>query len=80
MATVGFGDFEWDEDKARSNVQNHGVSFEAPAPFSSTSDKHHFAFSPDGTKIRANQGHSVELEWTGLPAPSPRITPTNNRE
>ena len=28
MATVGFGDFEWDEDKARSNVQNHGVSFE----------------------------------------------------
>ena|ERR1041384_7973980 len=28
MATVGFGDFEWDEEKARSNVQNHGVSFE----------------------------------------------------
>jgi uncharacterized DUF497 family protein len=28
MATVGFGDFEWDEDKARSNFEKHGVSFE----------------------------------------------------
>ena len=28
MATVGFGDFEWDEDKARSNLERHGVSFE----------------------------------------------------
>jgi uncharacterized protein len=28
MATVGFGDFEWDEDRARSNLEKHGVSFE----------------------------------------------------
>ena len=28
MATIGFGDFEWDEDKARSNFEKHGVSFE----------------------------------------------------
>ena len=28
MATVGFGDFEWDDDKARSNLEKHGVSFE----------------------------------------------------
>ncbi len=28
MATVGFGNFEWDEDKARSNLEKHGVSFE----------------------------------------------------
>jgi uncharacterized protein len=28
MATVGFGDFEWDEDKAHSNLEKHGVSFE----------------------------------------------------
>jgi len=26
VATVGFGDFEWDEDKARSNLEKHGVS------------------------------------------------------
>ena len=28
MAAVGFGDFEWDEDKARSNLEKHRVSFE----------------------------------------------------
>jgi len=28
MAAVGFGDFEWDEDKARANLEKHGVSFE----------------------------------------------------
>lgn len=28
MATVGFGDFEWDEDRARSNLEKHGVSFD----------------------------------------------------
>ncbi len=28
MATRIFGDFEWDENKARSNQAKHGVSFE----------------------------------------------------
>ncbi len=28
MATKIFGDFEWDENKARSNQAKHGVSFE----------------------------------------------------
>jgi uncharacterized protein len=28
VATVVFGDFEWDEDKARSNLTKHGVAFE----------------------------------------------------
>jgi uncharacterized DUF497 family protein len=27
MATVRFGDFEWDESKARTNERRHGVSF-----------------------------------------------------
>ena len=27
MATVVFGDFEWDEEKARANVEKHGVDF-----------------------------------------------------
>ena len=31
MATTIFGDFEWDEEKARSNIQKHGVSFEEAA-------------------------------------------------
>jgi hypothetical protein len=28
MATVVFGDFEWDDRKALSNLKKHGVSFE----------------------------------------------------
>ena len=28
MATIVFGDFEWDEEKARSNLKKHGVGFE----------------------------------------------------
>ena len=31
MVTVTFGDFEWDEDKASSNIAKHGVSFEEAA-------------------------------------------------
>ena len=27
VATVIEGDFEWDEEKARSNLEKHGVSF-----------------------------------------------------
>ena len=27
MATVIEGDFEWDDEKARSNLEKHGVSF-----------------------------------------------------
>ncbi len=28
MATVTYGDFEWDADKATTNVSKHGVTFE----------------------------------------------------
>lgn len=35
-----------------------------------TSDKQRFALSPDGARIRANQGHSVEVEL-GLDAAAP---------
>ncbi len=28
MATVTFGDFEWDDRKAAANLKKHGVSFE----------------------------------------------------
>jgi uncharacterized protein len=28
MATVVFGDFEWDSDKAAANARRHGVTFE----------------------------------------------------
>jgi uncharacterized DUF497 family protein len=28
VATVRFGDFEWDDEKAAANLKKHGVSFE----------------------------------------------------
>jgi uncharacterized protein len=31
VATVVFGDFEWDSEKADSNLAKHGVSFEEAA-------------------------------------------------
>ena len=31
MATTIFGDFEWDDAKAESNVRKHGVTFEEGA-------------------------------------------------
>jgi uncharacterized DUF497 family protein len=31
VATVVYGDFEWDDEKAASNLQKHGVAFEEAA-------------------------------------------------
>jgi uncharacterized DUF497 family protein len=31
VATVTFGDFEWDADKAAANAAKHGVTFEEAA-------------------------------------------------
>ena len=36
MATVIEGDFEWDEEKARSNLEKHGVPSPKRPPFSLT--------------------------------------------
>jgi putative RNA 2'-phosphotransferase len=38
-----------------------------------TSDKQRFALSEDGTRIRANQGHSVEVELGYEPATPPEV-------
>jgi putative RNA 2'-phosphotransferase len=38
-----------------------------------TSDKQRFALSPDGERIRANQGHSVEVELALAPATPPDV-------
>ena len=37
------------------------------------SDKQRFAFSPDGQRIRANQGHSVEVELDYAPRTPPDL-------
>lgn len=36
-------------------------------------DKKRFAFSEDGSRIRASQGHSVEVELGYEPSPPPRV-------
>lgn len=38
-----------------------------------TSDKQRFGFDPSGTKIRANQGHSVEVDLQLAPAEPPAV-------
>ncbi|HEY1547557.1 MAG TPA: RNA 2'-phosphotransferase, partial [Kofleriaceae bacterium] len=38
-----------------------------------TSDKQRFALSPDGTRIRANQGHSIDVELELAPAEPPAV-------
>lgn len=45
-------------------VNNHGISLtlEQLKHIVSTNDKKRFAFSGDGKQIRANQGHSVEVD------------------
>ena len=39
-----------------------GVSLEELRSVVETSDKQRFSFSPDGTSIRANQGHSIHVD------------------
>ena len=53
----------------------HGtpISREELAHLVATSDKQRFALSPDGERIRANQGHSVEVELELAPATPPAI-------
>ncbi len=38
-----------------------------------SNDKQRFAFSADGTKIRANQGHSIQVELGLKPLPPPAV-------
>jgi putative RNA 2'-phosphotransferase len=38
-----------------------------------TNDKQRFALSPDGTRIRANQGHSVEVDLGLVPQEPPEL-------
>lgn len=38
-----------------------------------TNDKQRFSFSTDGTKIRANQGHSVAVDLEYIPIQPPRV-------
>jgi putative RNA 2'-phosphotransferase len=50
-----------DELIAQMNANGHPLSFEELEEIVDTNDKQRYAFSLDGTKIRASQGHSVDI-------------------
>src|SRR5881394_2990724 len=56
-------------------VNGHGVplTLEQLKHIVATSDKKRFAFSEDGQRIRANQGHSVEVDLQYSPQSPPEI-------
>ena len=54
----------------RLAAHGHAISHDELVRVVATSDKQRFALSPDGARIRANQGHSVEVELA-LPEVSP---------
>jgi putative RNA 2'-phosphotransferase len=56
-------------------VNRHGVALtlDQLKHVVATSDKKRFAFSDDGSQIRANQGHSVEVDLQYPPETPPEI-------
>jgi len=53
VATVIEGDFEWDDEKSRSNLEKHGVSFaEAATVFADPAA----VYLDDGSGYRPNGG------------------------
>jgi putative RNA 2'-phosphotransferase len=70
---ITLDDAGWtDVDTLLDALHAHGVELSRAEleRIVASSDKQRFAFSPDGTRIRANQGHSVQVEL-GLPSESP---------
>src|SRR5262245_50564438 len=67
-----------DVDKLLDVLHAHGIDLtraelDQLAGQSPTGDKQRFAFSPDGTKIRAHQGHSVQVELGLEPVTPPDV-------
>jgi len=61
-----------DELLTKCAAAGHTLSRETLEQIVRTSDKQRFAFSEDGTRIRANQGHSVTVDL-GLPPLEPPV-------
>lgn len=62
-------------DELLAAVNRHGVSLtlEQLKHIVATSDKERFAFNEDATRIRANQGHSVEVDLQYAPVTPPEL-------
>lgn len=60
-----------DELLRRLNQHNHPIDRALLEKLVAQSDKQRFALSPDGQRIRANQGHSVQVELGYSPQTPP---------
>jgi putative RNA 2'-phosphotransferase len=62
-------------DELIAAINRHGqeLDFETLEHVVETNDKKRFAFSDDGEMIRANQGHSVEVNLGYQPTPPPEF-------
>jgi putative RNA 2'-phosphotransferase len=58
---------------AQAKVHGRSLSRELLEQIVAENDKQRFAFSPDGLRIRANQGHSVEVDLALLPTEPPEF-------
>jgi putative RNA 2'-phosphotransferase len=70
------GDAGWvGVDELLKAVNSHGVSLTLDdlKHIVATSDKKRFAFSEDGLRIRASQGHSVEVDLQYAPQTPPEL-------
>jgi putative RNA 2'-phosphotransferase len=62
-----------DELLAAATRAGHCITRELLEGVVVTNDKHRFAFSSDGRRIRANQGHSVEVDLKLAPVEPPEL-------
>lgn len=62
-----------DDLLARCAAHGRALSRQELQQIVSTNDKQRFAFSEDGTRIRANQGHSVEVDLGLAPLAPPAV-------
>src|SRR6266581_6052279 len=73
---LNLGDAGWvGVDELLQAVNSHGVSLtlDELKHIVATSDKKRFAFSEDGLRIRASQGHSVEVDLQYEPQAPPEL-------
>jgi len=62
-----------DDLLARAAARGRAITRDELDEVVATSDKRRFALSDDGLRIRANQGHSVEVDLGLPPAPPPEF-------
>lgn len=62
-----------DELLSKINLEAFGLDRQTLELVVSKNDKQRFAFNPDKTKIRASQGHSIEIELDYTPTEPPEM-------